>query len=100
MTQLILDVARHRHGVRNLFAQQLAVALTKPMERLLHRVFSHPQFTSDLRLEKMVRFICKQFLESVEQLRITRRSVLFAKPCEHLLKYRQRPASFVNSISA
>ena len=45
MAQLIFDIAWQHHRVSDFFAQQLPIALTQSMERLLHGVLGHGQFT-------------------------------------------------------
>src|SRR5439155_1368211 len=67
MPQLILNVARHRHGVSNLLAQQQLVTLAKPVKRLLHCVLGHPKLAGNFSLRKLARFPGEQFFQPIEE---------------------------------
>ena len=54
VAQLIFDIAWQHHRVSDFFAQQLPIALTQSMERLLHGVLGHGQFTCNLCLRRAI----------------------------------------------
>ena len=54
VAQLIFDIAWQHHRVSDFFAQQLPIALTQSMERLLHGVLGHAQFTCNLCLRRAI----------------------------------------------
>src|SRR5438874_10620405 len=56
MSQLILDVLRHRDRVGNLFVQQLPIAMAQAVERLFHGVFGHSHFGGYLSLRRLAGF--------------------------------------------
>src|SRR6266545_1606291 len=82
------------------FVQQFPVALTHPIEGLIHSVFSHSEFLANLGLGRALRLVDKQFLQLFKQTRITSREVLVLQSCERLLQNSQRPAALENSVSA
>ncbi len=74
MPQLIFDLARGCDGVRDLFAQDLAIAFAHPMERLFDRVLGHAQLGGNLRLRRAARFVGEQFLQPLEKRRFLSRA--------------------------
>jgi hypothetical protein len=53
MSQLILDVARRRDRVGNLFVYQLPIAMAQTVKCLFDGVFGHPHFGGDLSLRRV-----------------------------------------------
>ena len=54
VAQLIFNITWQHHRVSDFFAQQLPIALTQSMERLLHGVLGHAQFTCNLCLRRAI----------------------------------------------
>src|SRR5437763_11685739 len=56
MSHLILDVVRRRDRVRNLFQQQLPIAMAQSVKRLFYGVFGHLQFGGNFSLRRLAGF--------------------------------------------
>jgi hypothetical protein len=50
MTQLVFDLGRRCHCVRNFFTQELPVTLSQPMKGLFHGVLGHAKLARNLSL--------------------------------------------------
>ena len=103
MSQLVLDVVRHRDRVGDLVLQQLPVALTQAVKGLFHGVFGHVAFRRLLvACDGSVRIhrTSNSFKRSNSGSIASGRRYSPSEPHEHLLQQCQRPTTFVNAIRA
>ena len=93
-----LRFVRRRDRVRDLRAQDFAVAQPQPMKCLLQGVFGHAQFRADLGLRRMSRLIRQQHFQSIEQGSFSGAAIFLLQSREHLIEDRGRPVALVNLL--
>src|SRR5262245_6290387 len=94
ITELLIDVARLSDGLRNFFAQQLAITLPQPMRHDFDVPHRDPEPLCKLRIGDQVSVAPKVRLKRLEQVAPSDLQIFSAQPLYHPIQNRERPAQF------